>query len=287
MNQVLVIGAKGQLGLCIELLSRDEKLLSFVFLDRKALDITNEKQIRTIFEDNKFDYCINCSAYTGVDKAEEEKELAYQINTLGVAILAKTCKYNDVVLIHISTDFVFDGNSTRPYLEEDVTNPLGVYGKTKLEGEKEIIRNLDRYYIIRTSWLYSCFGNNFLKTILKLSKEKKELSVVNDQIGTPTNAHDLATLILKIIKLKDTKYGIYHFSNLGDTTWFEFAKEIFKQTKTKIDVNPVNSIEFITKAIRPKYSVLDKTKVITTFNISIMDWRESLKTITSIIQRDI
>ncbi|WAC01067.1 dTDP-4-dehydrorhamnose reductase [Lacinutrix neustonica] len=277
MKKIVVVGAKGQLGLCIKALSNGYPSLDFLFLDSNALDVSSAKQVETLFRNTPFDYCINCAAYTAVDKAEDEKQLAYKINTLGVKFLAESCKKHQVTLIHISTDFVFDGKSTTPYKEKDVTHPLGVYGATKLAGEKEIAFTLKNYYILRTSWLYSHFGSNFVKTMLRLAKEKKELNVVNDQIGTPTYGPDLADVIFKIILFGPTKYGLYHFSNLGSTTWYEFARAIFEMTNANIEVHPVDSNTFVTKAERPKYSVLDKSKIMATFGIEIPTWRESLE----------
>lgn len=285
MKEILVVGAKGQLGQCIQKLSSDYKSLSFLFLDSTALDVTKPEDIEAVFKKNQFDYCINCSAYTNVDKAEEEFELAKNINTLGAKFLAKSCNENKTILIHISTDFVFDGNNNLPYKEDDLTNPLGVYGATKLSGEKEISAVLKEHYIIRTSWLYSSFGNNFVKTMLRLANEKDELNIINDQKGTPTNAHDLAAAIIEIIDSKVSKYGIYHYSNTGSTTWFEFAKAVFEMTNTKIKINPVNSDQYVTKAKRPKYSVLDKTKICSTFKINISDWKESLGKSINTIKR--
>ncbi|WP_044401318.1 dTDP-4-dehydrorhamnose reductase [Lacinutrix sp. Hel_I_90] len=284
MKRVVVLGAKGQLGLCIQELSNAYPGLDFLFLDSKALDVSSAKQVETLFKSTPFDYCINCAAYTAVDKAEDEKELAYKINTLGVKFLAESCKKHQVTLIHISTDFVFDGKSTMPYKEEDKENPLGVYGASKLAGEKEIAIHLKNYFIIRTSWLYSVHGSNFVKTMLKLAKGRKELSIVNDQKGTPTNAHDLAGVILKIINSNASSYGVYHYSNLGHATWFEFAKAIFEMTHTKIKVNPVDSSQFRTKAERPKYSILDKTKIMNTFGIEIPAWEESLEKMVKVMQ---
>ncbi|RAJ17895.1 dTDP-4-dehydrorhamnose reductase [Olleya aquimaris] len=278
MKKILVTGANGQLGLCLKEQSNDFNTLDFVFLDSQQLDITNPEQIELVFNIHKADYCINCAAYTAVDLAEDNKDLAYNINTLGAKQLAEACKKHKVTLIHISTDFVFDGNNSIPYKESDKTNPLGVYGFTKLEGEKEIITILKQHYIIRTSWLYSKYKSNFVKTMLNLSIDRDELNVVNDQKGTPTNALDLAEALIKIVKLDNSKYGIYHYSNLGEATWYEFAKTIFELTKTNIKVNPVTSDAFKTKAKRPKYSVMDKTKVSIAFKLNIPKWKSSLKT---------
>ncbi|PIB33284.1 dTDP-4-dehydrorhamnose reductase [Gaetbulibacter sp. 5U11] len=277
MKKILVTGSNGQLGSCIKIKSKEQKTLDFVFLDSKGLDVTNSKQIDEVFSNNNFDYCINCAAYTAVDQAEDESDIAYNINTLGAKNLAEASKKYKVTLIHVSTDFVFNGQAQVAYKETDITNPLGVYGSTKLEGEKEIQSKLSEYYIIRTSWLYSEFKNNFLKTMLNLASKKDALGVVNDQFGTPTNANDLSEAILKIIISEKKEYGLYHFSNLGETTWYEFAKAIFDLTNTNTKLTPISTEQYKTKALRPKYSVLDKTKIIKTFDLNILNWEKSLK----------
>lgn len=277
MKKILVTGSNGQLGSSIKIKSKEQKTLDFVFLDSKGLDVTNSKQIDEVFSNNNFDYCINCAAYTAVDQAEDESDIAYNINTLGAKNLAEASKKYKVTLIHVSTDFVFNGQAQVAYKETDITNPLGVYGSTKLEGEKEIQSKLSEYYIIRTSWLYSEFKNNFLKTMLNLASKMDALGVVNDQFGTPTNANDLSEAILKIIISEKKEYGLYHFSNLGETTWYEFAKAIFDLTNTNIKLTPISTEQYKTKALRPKYSVLDKTKIIKTFDLNILNWEKSLK----------
>lgn len=284
MKKILVTGANGQLGLCLKIKSKENKGLDFVFLDSKALDITNPNQIEVVFKDSNFDYCINCAAYTAVDTAEDNQENAYKINVLGSKNLAEASEKFNSVLIHISTDFVFNGKNKEPYKETDLTHPLSVYGKTKLEGELIISSILKKYYIIRTSWLYSEFKSNFVKTMLKLASERNELSVVNDQFGTPTNANDLAKVIIEIINCNTQAYGLYHFSNLGKTTWYGFASAIFELTNTKIKLNPVTSKTFKTKAKRPKYSVLDKTKISLVFNVEIADWRKSLEKVINVLK---
>ena len=277
MKKILVTGSNGQLGSSIKIKSKEQKTLDFVFLDSKGLDVTNSKQIDEVFSNNNFDYCINCAAYTAVDQAEDESDIAYNINTLGAKNLAEASKKYKVTLIHVSTDFVFNGQAQVAYKETDITNPLGVYGSTKLEGEKEIQSKLSEYYIIRTSWLYSEFKNNFLKTMLNLASKMDALGVVNDQFGTPTNANDLSEAILKIIISEKKEYGLYHFSNLGETTWYEFAKAIFDLTNTNIKLTPISTEQYKTKALRPKYSVLGKTKIIKTFDLNILNWEKSLK----------
>ncbi len=277
MINVLVTGANGQLGLCLKQLSTDNKDLNFIFLGSKELDVTSQDKIETIFKLYNIDFCVNCAAYTAVDNAEDNKKKAFEVNALAVKYLSLACKKYQTVLIHISTDFVFDGKQDSPYLEEDITKPINIYGETKLEGEKQIESILKKYYIIRTSWLYSQYKINFLKTMLKLSLERNQLNVVNDQIGTPTNALDLASVLITLIKSNKKEYGIYHFSNLGQTTWYGFAKTIFELTNTNIQINKVDSTAFKTKAIRPKYCVLDKTKIISVFNVKINNWKDSLQ----------
>jgi len=277
MIKVLVTGGKGQLAQCIQSISNDYPSLDFVFLGSNDLDISNINEVEDYFGKNNFDYCINCAAYTAVDKAEEEQELAKKVNVTGAKNLAITCKNKDVVLIHISTDFVFDGTAKLPYIEEDTTNPISVYGQTKREGELEITSNLPQYFIIRTSWLYSEFAGNFVKTMLRLSKEREELSVVDDQIGCPTYAKDLAEVILKIIDSQSKQFGIYHYSNQGEITWYDFAKEIFKQSKTEINLYKTDSKTFKTLAKRPKYSVLNTSKIHSLLNLEPIQWEKSLE----------
>lgn len=275
-KNILVTGSNGQLGRTIKELSANQQY-NFVFASRSELDISNSKLLAKLFNEIPFDYCINCAAYTQVDKAEEEIEKAYLINSIGVKNLAFNCSRHNVVLIHISTDFVFDGKKGTPYLETDSTNPINVYGKTKLQGEEHIKETLKNFFIIRTSWLYSKYGNNFLKTILKLSKERKEINVVNDQMGSPTNAEDLAVFILRIIKEESYAYGLYHYSNKKETSWYGFAKFILTFYNSNTVLNPITSESYPTKASRPKYSVLDIKKTETTFKTSILKWDDSLK----------
>ena len=238
----------------------------------------NLNQIQTFFKSNpQINYCINCAAYTAVDKAETESEKAFEINAIGAKNLAHVCNDHGAVLIHVSTDFVFDGEKNEPYTETDAANPISVYGASKLQGEVEIQQALKEHFIIRTSWLYSEYGNNFMKTMLRLAETRDGISVVSDQIGTPTYAGDLAEIIIQIINIKTEKYGIYHYSNEGVASWYEFAKEIFKLTENKIKVNPIPSIEYLTPAKRPQFSVLDKAKIKIDLQIKIPFWGDSLK----------
>jgi dTDP-4-dehydrorhamnose reductase len=274
---VLVTGSNGQLGQSLQFISEHYSDIQFHFYTSTELDITDNKCIRDIFTLIKPDFCINAAAYTAVDKAESESEKATLVNVTGAKNMALICNEFSTTLIHVSTDFVFDGIKETPYTEEDTTNPQGIYGKTKREGEIEIIKYLKQYFIVRTSWLYSSFGNNFMKTMLKLANERNSLNVVNDQIGTPTQAVDLAQVLVKIVLSGSQNYGIYHFSNEGKTSWYGFAKEIFIINSTIINLNPIPTSEFPTPAKRPKYSVLDKSKIKTEFGISINDWKESLR----------
>ncbi|GAA4761606.1 MULTISPECIES: dTDP-4-dehydrorhamnose reductase [Flavobacterium] len=273
---VLVTGASGQLGQSLQFIASHYSEMQFIFASSQDLDITNTERVLTFFEQNKIDFCVNTAAYTAVDKAELEHERALFVNVIGPKNLAIACEKSNVTLIHISTDFVFDGSAEKPYLESDETNPIGVYGQTKLDGEKEVISNCDKYFILRTSWVYSKFGNNFMKTMLRLAQDRTELNVVSDQIGTPTNAVDLAEVIVAMIKSKNKEYGIYNFSNEGICSWFDFAKEIFKINNVNIQVNPILTEAYPTPAKRPKYSVLDKSKIKSTFGITIKNWQEAL-----------
>ncbi len=278
MITILVTGGNGQLASCIKDVEKQYDDLNVIYTDYLELDICNLKQVQGFFKANKqIDYCINCAAYTAVDKAETEIDKAFEINATGAKNLALACNEFGVVLIHISTDFVFDGEKDEPYIETDVAKPISVYGASKLQGEIEILQILKEHFIIRTSWLYSEYGQNFMKTMLRLAETRDEISVVSDQIGTPTYAGDLAEVTIHIIKMKAQSYGVYHYSNLGETSWNNFAKAIFKETKTKIKVNPIKTEEYPILANRPIYSVLSKSKIEKTFNITILDWVDSLK----------
>ena len=278
---VLVAGANGQLGQAIRSIANKHPKIEFVFCASADLDITNSQNCQSVFNKYKPNYCINAAAYTAVDKAESEPEKAKLINVLGAKNLAEACKNNNAILLHVSTDFVFDGTKNTPYNEFDLPNPTGIYGKTKLEGEKAIQGVFENYFIIRTSWVYSDFGNNFMKTMLRLASERDQISVVNDQIGTPTHALDLAETLLKIIQLTNqnplkNNFGIYNYSNEGQCSWYDFAKKIFEINNIQMDVKPIPTSQFPTPAQRPKYSVLDKTKIKTIFGIFIETWEYAL-----------
>jgi dTDP-4-dehydrorhamnose reductase len=282
---VLVTGANGQLGQAMQFISGNYPQIDFIFCSSSDLDITKKENCQEVFAKYQPNFCINAAAYTAVDKAETETEKAHLINVVGAKNLAEVCKETNATLLHVSTDFVFDGNKSTPYNEEELPNPTGVYGQTKLDGEKVIQEILEPHFIIRTSWVYSQFANNFMKTMLRLASERDTLSVVNDQIGTPTNAVDLAEALVKICiayNLQPTThnlYGIYNFSNEGQCSWYDFAAKIFELNKISINLVPIPSTSFPTPAKRPAYSVLDKSKIKAAFGIEIKGWEESLKTI--------
>lgn len=278
MINVLVTGSNGQLASCIKDRAKQYKGLHFIYTDYQELDICNLKDVEEFFTTNqKIDYCINCAAYTAVDKAETEVEKTFEINAKGAKNLALVCNTQDAILIHISTDFVFDGNKTEPYTETDIPKPISVYGASKLQGEVEIQKTLKKQFIIRTSWLYSEHGANFMKMMLRLAEIRDEISVVSDQIGSPTYAGDLADVILKIINSKNTDFGLYHYCNEGETSWYGFAKAIFESCKNSVRVTPISSTQYTTAATRPKYSVLDTARAKKVFNSIPYKWEISLK----------
>lgn len=278
---VLVTGASGQLGQALQALAPRYGAIQFYFANSDEADITDTESLKAIFSKVKPDYCINAAAYTAVDKAESEPEKAAEINTTGAKNVAEACKAVGATLIHISTDFVFDGNKKAPYTEDDTTSPQGVYGQTKRDGELLIGQTLKEHYIIRTSWLYSQYGHNFMKTMLRLGGERDFLTVVNDQTGTPTNANDLAEAIVTIILNDKRAYGIYHYSNEGVATWYDFAKKIFEANNIATDVQPIPTSAYPTPAKRPEYSVLDKSKIKRVFGIEIKHWETSLAALSS------
>lgn len=283
MYNILVTGSNGQLGNELRLVVEEkDKVNNYFFTDVAELDITNKNDVSNFLVANNIDIVVNCAAYTNVDKAEDDKEKANLINHIGPKNLAEVCRDRNGFLIHISTDYVFDGTKNTPYTETDETKPLGVYGETKLRGENAIINSGCDYVIIRTSWLYSSFGHNFLKTMQKLTAEKESLNVVFDQVGTPTNAHDLANVIYKIIQKSenaDIVNQIYHYSNEGVCSWYDFAVAINEVSGHNCNVMPCHSNEFPSKVTRPSFSVLDKTKIKDALNIEIFYWVDSVKKI--------
>ncbi|WP_405384873.1 dTDP-4-dehydrorhamnose reductase [Maribacter sp. LLG6340-A2] len=277
MKNVLVTGGKGQLATSIKAISNTLDNVHFIFVDVEDLDITNTNQVNNYFKSHNITHCVNCAAYTAVDKAENEKEMAMLVNNIGAKNLALACNTNNAKLIQISTDFVFDGKKSNLYNEKDDVEPLSVYGETKLKGELAIANILKEHYIIRTSWLYSEYGHNFVKTMLTLAANRDELSIVCDQIGTPTYAGDLAALILLIITEDNKAYGVYHYSNEGVASWYDFAKAIFEESEVNVKVLPIKTEQYPTPATRPAFSVLDKTKIKQLMKIEIPYWRSSLK----------
>ncbi len=277
MINVLVTGGNGQLAHCIKDLESLDTNLKIAYTDYQELDITDLQAVKSFFKNSNVDYCINCAAYTAVDQAEKEPEKATQINEIGAKNLAVACEENKATLIHISTDFIFNGEKSSLYNEDDTTNSISVYGETKLNGELQIQKFLNEYFILRTSWLYSEHGNNFMKTMIKLAQERDQLRVVSDQIGTPTYATDLASIILNLISSNNKKYGVYHYSNEGVASWYDFAKAIFEEIGSKIELVPIKTSEYPTPAKRPQFSVLDKSKIKSTLQIEIPHWRDSLR----------
>jgi len=284
MFNILVTGSKGQLASEIKTLSISYSY-NFFFTNREELDIINFRNIEKYIKEYNIDIIINCAAYTSVDKAETQIELSNKINNLAVNNLAQISKEKNIKLIHISTDYVFDGKNFKPYIETDYTSPQCVYGQTKLNGEKAIQKiNPKNSIIIRTSWVYSSFGNNFVKTIILLGKNKDNLGIIFDQVGTPTYARDLAQIILDILPKIDNKgVEIYHYSNEGVVSWYDFAKEIMHMTKLDCIINPIETIDYPTPAKRPYYSLLNKNKIKKEFNISIPYWKDSLSSCLEVL----
>lgn len=276
MNTTLVFGGSGQLGQCLSAVADKINFDGIIFPPEGEANILDVEALTRLFEKHKPAYSINCAAYTAVDKAEDELETARKVNRDGAENLAKLCAKYNCTLIQISTDFVFEGNIPKLLNEDDATSPISVYGLTKLEGEEAVAANADKYYTLRTSWLYSEYGNNFVKTMLKLAVDRNELSIIADQVGTPTYAIDLAGAILHIINNDNQQYGIYHYSNEGVTSWYDFAVGIFDIAGVKIKVNPIKTSQYPTKATRPKFSAMDKSKIKSTFNLPIPYWRDSL-----------
>lgn len=282
---ILVTGSAGQLGHSLRDIAADSAN-RYIFTDVAELDITDKSAIIRMMESENIKLVINCAAYTNVDKAEDDFDTANLINNTAVRNLAEACKQFGATFIHVSTDYVFDGSSNIPYTEDMPLAPLGVYGVTKLHGEQAVQESGCDYIIIRTSWLYSEYGKNFVKTMMMLTEERETLNVVFDQAGTPTYAGDLARVIYNIVE--NNKYkgnnGIYHFSNEGVCSWYDFAREISELARTECDIRPCHSNEFPSKVNRPHYSVLDKTKIKTTFGLTIPYWKDSLRVCISNLQ---
>ncbi|WP_443945477.1 dTDP-4-dehydrorhamnose reductase [Pedobacter sp. AW1-32] len=276
MSKILVIGAGGQLGQCLKTVAERRKISDITFPAEQEANILQADILNQLLAREQPSFVINCAAYTAVDKAEDEQEVAKAVNETGAANLAEACKSAGAVLIHVSTDFVFGGETVKLLTEDDIANPINVYGLTKLDGEKAVQRVLAEHYILRTSWLYSEFANNFVKTMLKLGADRDELNIIADQVGTPTYAIDLANAIFEITEQAAPNYGVYHYSNEGVTSWFDFAKAIFQISETQVRVNPIPGSAYPTKATRPAFSVMDKSKIKNTFNLEIPYWRDSL-----------
>ncbi len=262
MKKVLVTGANGQLGKCMQdaVKQFSPPGFQFLFLDKSQLDISHKQLVETFFFTNKIDFCVNCAAYTAVDLAETEVEQAFKINADGVKYLAEECSAQKATLIHISTDYVFDGKRREPYRADDKPHPINVYGKSKLEGEKWALGLNPKSIVIRTSWVYSPYGKNFYTTMLRLMSEREELNVVSDQIGKPTDAHDLARYILDLIDANDTNYGVRHFSGPEQMSWYEFAQKIAKENGFSTKINPITTSAYPTPAKRPMWSVLENSE---------------------------
>ena len=283
---ILVTGANGQLGSELQVIAPQYAGFKFLFVTKEELPIENKEAVKDYFATHAIEYCINCAAYTAVDKAEAEKENAFLINAGAVANLAKICEENKTQLIHISTDYVFDGTATEPYKETDKTNPKSIYGKSKLHGEELAMQNAPSTIIIRTAWLYSSFKANFVKTMLRFMKEKESINVVSDQFGCPTYAADLAAAIMQVISSGESKAqpGIYHYSNAGITSWYEFAVAINKSTGGNCVVNPITTAQYLTAAMRPAFSVLNTSKIKEIFGIIIPQWENSLEKCLSLLK---
>lgn len=286
MKKILVIGSNGQLGNCFKKLAFDfEGKFEFNFAGSDDLNITNRNAVDDFFQDDQPDFCINAAAYTAVDLAEKESEKAFAVNAEGVQNIAEACKNSKTVLIHISTDYVFDGESNISYSEDNFTNPQGVYGASKLKGEELAMEHNPKTIVIRTSWLYSQFNKNFVKTMLNLFSVKDELGIVSDQFGQPTNANDLAEAIMKIIESDPKTFGVFHFSNYPETNWFDFASKIAEFSESKIKLKAITTEEFPTPAKRPKRSTMALDKIEEVYNVEPIHWEHSLQDCIEILAK--
>lgn len=273
---ILITGANGQLGNEMRALAETNTMHAYFFTDVEELDICNEQAVNDYVSQHKIDLIVNCAAYTAVDAAEEHQELSDRLNNLAPGYLARAAQKNNAAIIHISTDYVFDGTNHIPYTEDESTCPATAYGTTKLAGEKNVMDHCEKAVVIRTAWLYSTYGNNFVKTMIRLGKERDTLGVIFDQVGTPTYARDLAVVIYAIIN-KGIVRGVYHFSDEGVCSWYDFTVAIHRMAGiTNCKVNPIHTADYPAKTPRPHYSVLDKTKIKKTFGIEIPHWEESL-----------
>lgn len=281
MKRVLVTGANGQLGNALKVLAPDYPSCEFIYADIDTLDLTDKEAVFSFVESHKVDYLLNCAAYTAVDKAEDDQALCALVNHTAVKNIGEAAAHFNVKVIHVSTDYVFDGTNYKPYEETDSTCPVSVYGKTKLAGEQALLEAAPGSVIIRTSWLYSEFGNNFVKTMLRLGQEREKLTVIFDQVGTPTYAGDLASAMLAIVEAEEIIPGVYHFSNEGVCSWYDFTIRIHQLAGINCQVSPIETKDYPTKAARPHYSVLNKSKIKSTYQIVIPHWEESLRKVIS------
>ena len=276
-SKIVVTGANGQLGNELRLFSTSFPRYDFIFLSKEDLSIQHSGEVDRFFESERPDFCINCAAYTAVDGAESEKEIAFAINGKSPGLLAAACRLNQTKLIHLSTDYVFDGSSSEPLKEDAPTDPVNIYGASKLMGEELALQNNPQTLVIRTAWVYSEFGNNFVKTMIRLMRERDVINVINDQIGSPTYAADLAKVILQIINSEKFIPGIYHYSNEGRISWYDFARAIKDLIHSQCFINPIPASQYRSAARRPAFSLLDKTKIRTVYDIEIPDWKTSLR----------
>ncbi|MEM7085935.1 MAG: dTDP-4-dehydrorhamnose reductase [Bacteroidota bacterium] len=277
MKKILVTGASGQLGRCLKDASLNYPAFNFHFADRSELDVAKRDSVKEFFANQSFDYCINTAAYTNVEKAESEEDAAFSTNAIGAKNLAEACADSNTLLVHISTDYVFDGEKRTPYLESDPTNPINSYGASKLKGEEYIQEVCDKHLIIRTSWLYSQYGHNFLNSMLRFAEEGRDLSITTEQVGVPTNANDLAVALLEIASTENELYGLYHFSNKGSGTWYDFAEAIFTFSEQIKNVKLAKTEQYRTFAARPAYSILNTDKLSNNFGVRMIDWKDSLQ----------
>lgn len=280
MKTILVTGANGQLGNSIRLLANQHPQYNFLFTDVDTLDITDPAAVKAMVKDNQVNYILNCAAYTAVDKAEDNEDLCHRLNCYAVHVLGEAAREANAKIIHVSTDYVFSGTNCRPYKETDDTRPVSAYGRTKLAGEEALMKICPDAVIIRTAWLYSEFGNNFVKTVLRLGKERDQLGFVFDQAGTPTYAGDLAEAILTVVTADEKGNfvpGIYHYSNEGICSWYDFTVKILQIAGIECNVRPIETKDYPTRAVRPPYSVLNKGKIKETYGITIPHWEESLR----------
>lgn len=285
-SRILVFGASGQLGQCLAKVARERNIEGILFLPEERADILNREIIEEVIAEEMPSWVINCAAYTAVDRAEDEPDIAKKVNRDGAANLAEICRSHQTTLIHISTDFVFNGNEPKLLSETDTTSPLSIYGLTKLQGEVAISGITNKYFILRTSWLYSEFANNFVKTMRRLGSERGAVSVVADQVGNPTYAVDLAGAIFDIINSRSSEYGVYHYSNEGLTSWYDFAQAIFEMSGIPVKLSPLKTSEYPTKAERPAFSAMDKSKIKRVFGLNVPYWRDSLKQCIDILNKE-